>query len=98
MNPEYWALESGIQLKESGIPLNDWSLESKFHWQRMGIQYWESEIHDVESRIHDCRGFHYMGRLAYFIHAGNALNSIYLGSPIFTGSTQRRITRIAAGA
>ena len=34
-NPESWALEFGIQLKESGIPLNP---ESKFHWQKSEIQ------------------------------------------------------------
>ena len=31
VNPEYWALESGIPLKESVIQLTDWSLEFKFH-------------------------------------------------------------------
>ena len=29
--------------------INDWNLESKFHWQRL-----ESGIHRVESRIQDC--------------------------------------------
>ena len=44
-NPESWGLESGIRLKESGIPQKiDWNPESKFHRQRSGI-------HDVESRI-----------------------------------------------
>ena len=38
-----------------------------------------------------------MGRLAFFIHAGNALNSIYLGSPILTGLPQQRMTQIAVG-
>ena len=47
-NSEPWALESGIQLKESGIPLR--------------LQIW-SEIHGVESRILDCSGFPCMGRL-----------------------------------
>ena len=42
-NPESWALESGIQLKESRIPLNDWNpqrLESStvFRNPRRGIQ------------------------------------------------------------
>ena len=34
-NPESWALESRIQVKESGIPFSNWNLESKFHWQRI---------------------------------------------------------------
>ena len=29
-NLESWVLESGIQLKESGNPSNDWNPESKF--------------------------------------------------------------------
>ena len=29
VNPEYWALESGIPLKESGIQFHDWSSTSK---------------------------------------------------------------------
>ena len=36
--------------------------ESKFYWQKSGIQYLESEIHGVESRIQDCLVFLYMGR------------------------------------
>ena len=62
-NSESWALEYGIQLKESGIlltirirnrqvPLTKYSV---------GIQYLESEIHGLESRIQDCLGFPYMG-------------------------------------
>ena len=63
-NPEIFAtLVSGIQLKESGIlltirirnrqvPLTKYSV---------GIQYLESEIHGLESRIQDCLGFPYMG-------------------------------------
>ena len=50
--PESWALGSGIQLKESGIPIT------------IGIQNssptdkdLESGIHCVESRIQDCLGF-----------------------------------------
>ena len=51
-NPESWALESGIQLKEFRIP------------PTIGIQYLES---GTSSRrgigiIQDCRGFPYMGR------------------------------------
>ena len=44
-NPVSWALESRIQLKESGILL------------RIGIKYLESGIHGMESRIQDCHGF-----------------------------------------
>ena len=59
-NQESWVLESGIELRESGIPVT------------IGIQnpsstdkYWnpvQSGIHGVESRIQDCPGFPYMGR------------------------------------
>ena len=37
-NPESWALESQIQVKQSGIPFSNWNLESKFHWQRIQNQ------------------------------------------------------------
>ena len=37
-NPESWALESRIQVKESGIPFSNWNLESKFHLQRIQNQ------------------------------------------------------------
>ena len=47
-NPESWALESGIQCCRNP--------ESKFHWQRYGIQYLESEIHGMESRTQTCLG------------------------------------------
>ena len=56
-NPEYWALDSGIHFKESGIPLtiriqNPSSTEKEF-----GIQHLESGIHGVESRIQHCPEF-----------------------------------------
>ena len=45
---ESWALESGIQFKESGIPLTRGIRNpGKFHWQE------ESRIHVVESTIQD---------------------------------------------
>ena len=37
-NPESLALESGIQLKESGIPLT-----TKFRWQRLESSTWDPE-------------------------------------------------------
>ena len=37
-NLESWALESGIQLKESGIPLT-----TKFRWQRLESIFWNPE-------------------------------------------------------
>ena len=45
------------------------NLESSPFWNpestelESGIQYSESGIHRVESRIQDCRGFPYMGRI-----------------------------------
>ena len=54
-NPEYWALEYGIQLMQ-GIR-NPSSTD-----KNSGIQYLESRIHGVESRIQECLGFPYIGR------------------------------------
>ena len=52
-NPQSWVLESGIQLKESRIPLtigiqNPGSTE---------IQYLEYVVNGVEPPIQDCIGF-----------------------------------------
>ena len=55
-NPESWALESGILLK---IRIQN----PRFHWQRLEPSTWESRIHGLESRIQDCLGFPYMGRI-----------------------------------
>ena len=57
---ESWALESGIQLKESVIPKR---LESRFQvpLTKTGIQYQESGIHGIDSRIQGCLGTLYMG-------------------------------------
>ena len=54
-------MESGISLKESGIPQH---LESRIQvlLTNTGIQYLESGIYSVESRIQDCPRFPYMGR------------------------------------
>ena len=66
-NPESWALESGVPLKESGIPLvigsENPSSTDKDRNRVPGIEYLESGIRDVESRIPGYRGFPYMGRL-----------------------------------
>ena len=45
-------------------PSNDWNPDSKVQLKKKsGIQYLESGIHGVESRIYyDCLGFPYMGR------------------------------------
>ena len=48
-NPESWALESQIQVKQSGIPFSNWNLESKFHWQR--IQNWVPGIRNPRGGI-----------------------------------------------
>ena len=47
-NPGSWALESGIQLKESGIPLR---IGIQIPLTKTGIKYLESRIHSLESRI-----------------------------------------------
>ena len=51
-----------IQLKESGIPLRIGIQSPNFTDKESGIQFLESGIHDVESRIQDCPGFPHMGR------------------------------------
>ena len=56
-NPESWVLESRIQHKESRIPLTIIGFTDK-----TGIQYLESKIHCVESRIQDCLGSPHMGQ------------------------------------
>ena len=63
-NPESWALWSGIQVKESGIPITRFRLESRIQVPptMTAIQYLESGIHIVESKIQDCLGFAYMGQ------------------------------------
>ena len=50
-NPESWVLESGIQLKESGIPLTIGIRNPSSTEKESGIQFLESGIHRVESRI-----------------------------------------------
>ena len=59
---ESWALESGIQYKESGIPLTRGIRNpGKFRWQE------ESRIHVVESTIQDWIPLHWAKIKAYFI-------------------------------
>ena len=66
-NPESWALESRLQFKEFGIPLTIGIRNPSSTDKESGIQYLESEIHVVESRIHDFLGFPCMGKNTYFI-------------------------------
>ena len=54
-NSECWALESGIQLKDSGTPL-------VIGIRNPGFTDKESGFNSVESRIQDCLGFLYTGR------------------------------------
>ena len=52
-NVESWVLESGIQLKESGIPLTIGIRYPSSSAKGSGIQYVKSRIHGVESRLQD---------------------------------------------
>ena len=68
----WWNPESGKLLVESGIlgfgirnPSKDLNPESKVPLTKTGIQYLESVIHGVESRIQDCLGFPYMRRSSW---------------------------------
>ena len=57
------ALESGIQLKESGIPLTIGIGNPSSTYKEPGFSAWKSGIHCVESRIQDCFGFPCVGRI-----------------------------------
>ena len=61
-NKESWALECGIQLKESRILLTIGIWDPGSTDKESRIQYLESGIHGVESRIQDGLGFLYMWR------------------------------------
>ena len=64
-NLEPWALESGMQPKEPGIPLRIETWNPSSTDKGSGIQYLESGIHSLESSpIHqDCLGLAYMGQI-----------------------------------
>ena len=51
---ESWALKSGIQLKESVIPLTIGICNPSVTDKEPGLQLLEPEIYGVESRIQDC--------------------------------------------
>ena len=61
-------------------------LESSPFWNpestelESGIQYSESGIHRVESRIQDCHGFPYMGRLIGQNLTGEFMQKIHTAS------------------
>ena len=55
------SLESGVDPKESGIPLTIGIRNPSSTDEESGIQALESGIHDVESRF-QCCGFSYIGR------------------------------------
>ena len=54
-------MESGIQLKEYGIPLKI-VIQNPSSTDKYWNPYLESGIHSVESRIQDCPGFPYIGK------------------------------------
>ena len=53
-NQESWHLESGIQLKESGIPLEIGIRKPTFTDKETKIHYREPGIQSMDSRIKDC--------------------------------------------
>ena len=63
-NPECWGLESGIQLKESGILLKIGFQNPSFIDKEYVIQYLQSGIHGAEFRIQACLGFSCIGQLS----------------------------------
>ena len=98
LNPEsgnILLVESGIlglripktQLKESGIPITIGirNPESKFPLTKAGIQYPESGIYHMESRIQDALGFHYMRwknvDLLGHKHSINRVSTAYIAVP-----------------
>ena len=77
-NLESWALQSGIQLKESGIPLtiairnpSSTDKESEIRYLESGIHRVESSpesrVQNPESRIQVCLGFLYMGQKQWLL-------------------------------
>ena len=62
-NPESSALKSVTQLKKSKIPLTTGIQNTSSADRESGIQYPESGIDSVESRIQDCPGLPYMLRV-----------------------------------
>ena len=64
-----WVLESGIQLKEAGIPFTI-GIQNQISLTKSGIQYQESGIDSLESKIQDCPGFSYMGQKINHMHMG----------------------------
>ena len=65
-NPSSTDKKSGIQYLEPGILIK---FESRIQvpLTQTGIQYMESGIHCVESRIQDCIGFPYMGQSRFVL-------------------------------
>ena len=65
----WWNPESGQLLVESGIPgfgiRNPFKSSIQVPLTKTEIQYLESVIHGVESRIQDCLGFPYIGRSSW---------------------------------
>ena len=63
-NPKSWALESGIQLKKSGISLTI-GIQNSVPVNKDYNLVPGTGIHGVESRIQDCLGFPYMERVEF---------------------------------
>ena len=63
-NPESWTLKIEIlnSAQESGNPLQIGIRNPRSSDKESGIQYLESRIHGVESRIQDFLGFPFIGR------------------------------------
>ena len=63
-NPESWTLKIEIlnSAQESGNPLQIGIRNPRSNDKESGIQYLESRIHGVESRIQDFLGFPFIGR------------------------------------
>ena len=70
-------------------PSNDWNPDCKVQLKKKsGIQYLESGIHGVESRIYyDCLGFPYMGRT----------DKLHTGGRPYLGTRQCHYVNISLG-
>ena len=77
-DPESWALESGIQHKESGMPLKTAIRNPGSTGKEYGIQYLESVIHGVESKIIPLHGVADNTGMA-LLHVQSSLDMIYPG-------------------
>ena len=96
-NPESWALEFGIQLKESGIPQKMWNPEYNFLWHRLKSSIWNPEFKAWNPESKTILTFFTWGenykRFSQALYnylcftAYTLIRNFYLVNPLYIGST-----------